>query len=400
MSFSNYIDNVYSYDLGLGIEPEIIEYMKESHLIQSRVSPTRCYLLQQIPQGTLITQSNNGLIIISSYTSTSSNYHAIIWASGSNHPDIRPYVNNGEGAINVYIDSVKAHRVHDIEDLLSDNEFVVLKRTDLPSQRVELVFNSGFNASSHTIGYSYSTMDGGINVERMKIGESLDNNSLFGWQQYLDFSKDLSKKKHQILVRTPLTTTNLVLNEEGKVMMEDNQCWMIWEPYVKDWNILIIPVEESPTGEELRYIIENKQDSVIQGSLISQRFKIKQLDKNDDRYKIPYITEDISSTTVESIDSNVLENVFNYTNTFLIIGNFNKSNISVFKVVIILESFTAGTLSLGSHDNPTLFINNVSLTQGSYSFDMFMTFSTNFDVYLTLNNVSATGSGKVLIYYL
>ena len=201
-------------------------------------------------------------------------------------------------------------------------------------------------------------------------------------------------------MRTPLTTTNLIINEEGRVMMEDNQCWMIWEPYVKDWNILIIPSEESPTGEELRYIIENKQDSKVQGSLVSQRFKIKQLEKTDDRYKIPYITEESSVTTSEAASYNVLEKEFTYLDTSLLIGNFGKDNISIFKVVILLNSFTTGNISIGSLDNPSLLVNNVDLTQGPYSYDMFMTLSSNFDVYLTLTNPSLQGTGKVIIYYL
>ena len=401
MTFSNYQNNIYSYDLGLGIEPDIIEYMKESHLIQSRVSPTRCYLLQQIEQGTTISQSNDGNIPITSYIETSPNYRAVIWASGSNHPDIRPYVNEGKGMVEVYIDSVRATRVHEVEDLINDNEFSIVKRTDLNPARVELVFNKGFNASAHSIGYKYTTLNKDINVERMKIGEAFDNShSMFGWSQYLDYTNDLFKKKHQILVRTPLTTTNLIINEEGRVMMEDNQCWMIWEPYVKDWNILIIPSEESPTGEELRYIIENKQDSKVQGSLVSQRFKIKQLERGDDRYKIPYITEESSVTTSEAASYNVLEKEFTHLDTSLLIGNFGKDNISIFKVVILLNSFTTGNISIGSLDNPSLLVNNVDLTQGPYSYDMFMTLSSNFDVYLTLTSPSLQGTGKVIIYYL
>ncbi|MFA5397138.1 MAG: hypothetical protein WC346_14105 [Methanogenium sp.] len=401
MTFSNYQNNIYSYDLGLGIEPDIIEYMKESHLIQSRVSPTRCYLLQQIEQGTIVSQSNDGNIPITSYVETSPNYKTVIWASGSNHPDIRPYVNEGKGMVEVYIDSVRATRVHEVEDLINDNEFSIVKRTDLNPARVELVFNEGFNVSSHSIGYKYTTLNKDINVERMKIGEASDNShSMFGWSQYLDYSKDLFKKNHQILVRTPLTTTNLIINEEGRVMMEDNQCWMICEPYVKDWNILIIPSEESPTGEELRYIIENKQDSMVQGSLVSQRFKIKQLEKTDDRYKIPYITEESSITTSEAASYNVLEKEFTHLDTSLLIGNFGKDNISIFKVVILLNSFTTGNISIGSLDTPSLLVNNVDLTQGSYSYDMFMTLSSNFDVYLTLTNPSLQGTGKVIIYYL
>lgn len=284
--------NTGDYDFNLGIETEVIEYMKESHIIQSRVSPTRCYLLQQNPTGSIVGEGvNNDPIEITSYIETDPNYKAVIWSSGSLHPDLRPYTNDGLGSVEVYIDGNRASRVFEVEDLLNDNEFVVQKRYDLNPQRVELVFNTGWNASLHTITYKYSTLDQGISSERVKQGEAIDTQqTLFGWNQYLDPNPDDFRQVHQILVRTPLTTNNVVINAEGRVELEDNQCWMIWEPYVRDFDILVVPASESPNGRELRFQIENKQDSRIQGQLVSQRFQIKLLEENDSRYQINYVT--------------------------------------------------------------------------------------------------------------
>lgn len=284
--------NTGDYDFNLGIDPEIINYIKESHIIQSRVSPTRCYLLQQNPTGSVVgTGINNDPIEITSYIATSPNYKAVIWSSGSLHPDLRPYTNDGLGSVEVYIDSVRASRVLDAEDLLNDNEFAVQKRYDLDPQRVELVLNTNYNASLHTITYKFTTLDQGISVERVKQGEAVDTQqTLFGWTQWLDSSPDDFRQAHQLLVRMPLTTDNVTINAEGRVVMQDNQCWIIEGPYVKDFDILIVPASQSPNGEELRFQIENKQDSVIQEQLISQRFRIKQLEVNDERYNIEYIT--------------------------------------------------------------------------------------------------------------
>lgn len=404
MSFSNYQGNVYSYDLGLGIEPEIIDYIKESHLIESRISPTKCYLLQQIEHGSNVGSSTSP-ITISSYSSTFPNYRAVIWSSGSFHPDIRPYTDGGKGSIKVFIDGVEAIRILEVEDLINDNEFAVVERVDLNPPIIELVFNRGFNPTLHTVTYYYTTMNLGINTERMKYGESKESpQSLFGWQQYLDYTDDPFKSHHQILVRTPLTTTNLVINEEGKVELEDNQCWMIWEPYVKNFDILIVPEEESPTGKELRYIIENKQDSKIQGVLVSQRFKIKELELSDERYKIPYITENniVSFITSNIQTYNVLEKSFSYSNSQLLISNFGKNNINIFKVVLQLNNdFNSGTLYVGSLTLPYLILSPVyNLSASTYSIDTSILLENDVDIYLFIQGTPPVGTGNIIIYYI
>lgn len=277
------------YDYLLGIDSDLLDYIQESAEIESRISPVRCYLLQQHATGSSV-GSSSSRITVSSYVDTDPNYRAVIWSSGSSHPDLRPYVNNGAGAVFVYIDSVQATRVLEVEDLLNDNEFAVVKRKDLNPARVEIVFNAGFNASLHTIEYYFSTMQEQIDITRVKRGEQGNTQSQFGWSQYLNTKSDAFRGKHQILVRMPLTTRDLIINEEGRVTLEENDSWMIWTPYVRDFDVLIVPADQAINGLEERYEIINKRDSVIQGRLITQRFKLKLLERSDPRYTIPYST--------------------------------------------------------------------------------------------------------------
>jgi hypothetical protein len=278
------------YDYGLGIEPVIIDYIKESVEIASRVSPTPCYLLFMNQSGSVV-GSVGSPMTISSYSATTPNYRAVIWASGSSHPDVRPYSNNGQGSIFVTIDSSAATRVIEVADLANDNEFAVVKRKDLNPARVELVFNPGFDAGSHTIRYYYTTMQSGIDVDRVKSGEDTSI-SKFGWTQYLDTSACAQpfREKHQILLRLPLTTRDLSINEEGKVILEENDSWMVATPYVHDFDVVVIPSSATASGQEERYEIVNKKDSFIQGSLITQRFKLKYLERTDPRYNITIVT--------------------------------------------------------------------------------------------------------------
>ena len=279
----------YQYDHGLGQEPEIIDYIKESTVIQSRISPVRCYLLVQTPSGSAV-GSASAYMTVSSYVDTTPNYRASIWPSGSvGHPDVRPYTNSGSGSIVVRIDGNIASRVIDVEDIVADNEFAVIKRFDLSPARVELVFNAGFNASLHTIEYYYTTMNQGIDEQFIKSGQDVTE-TLFGWTQYLNSSCDAFQGKHQVLVRFPISQEDLIVNEEGKVHLEQVDSWMIWEPRVNDYDVLIVTADQTSSGEEERYEIVEKRNSFIQGSLITQRFKLRYIEDTDPRYNISYVT--------------------------------------------------------------------------------------------------------------
>jgi hypothetical protein len=275
------------YDYGFGIDAEAIDYTKESIEILSRVSPVKCFVLFQNTSGSNVGESDNR-ITISDYSEVSPAYRAVIWASGSNHPDTRTTVNNGQGAIWVYIDNAPADRILEVEDIQSDTEFAVVKRADLIPSRVELVFNSGFNATLHTIQYYYTTAEEGSGDDDSQRGGTAYE-SVYGWHQYLNYTPSPFRSLHQVLIRMPLTKRDLIINSEGRVRLEDNQSWMIWEPYINDGDVIIVPPEESISGEEERYEVIDKQDSAIQGSLITQRFKLSLLEDSDSRYKISYI---------------------------------------------------------------------------------------------------------------
>lgn len=280
------------YDFGLGIEPDIIDYIKESHIIQSRVSPTRCYLLQRRKEGDTVTnQDMTGGV--DNWLENDGFYYFILWDSYDKpKPDLRPFIDKDLEGISIWVDGNKFKRVLDIADLQNDNEFTVVENKLKTPPEITVVFNKNFNPANRHVFYSYTSVRPG--VDDISVKYDYTDMSLYGWIQYLDADtalEDPLRGPHQILVRTPLTREGFTLNEEGQLTLLENQCWMIWEPYVYANDILIVPPEESPSGEELRFNITDKQDSRIQGHLVSQRFRIVLLEKNDSRYKIPYIVE-------------------------------------------------------------------------------------------------------------
>lgn len=276
------------YDFGLGIEPDVITYIKESHVVQSRISPDRCYLFQRVASGSVV-GSSLAPVTVSTYYATSPRYKTVIWAAGNDHPDTRAYVSQGLGALRILIDSVDATRVIVEDDIISDNEFAVIERWDLSPARIEVVFNEGFDASLHVIQYYYTSLNAGVVQQLLKRGDAADQ-SLFGWSQYRNTYSDTYQGKNQILVRMPLTSRDVIVQEEGKVVVEDNKAWMIWEPYVNDFDILVVPSSESESGREERYEILDKEDSKIQGQLVSQRFNVHLLEATDPRYQLVYST--------------------------------------------------------------------------------------------------------------
>ena len=277
------------YDYNFGIDPAVIAYIRESHIIQSRISPTPCYLLQLNPTGSSIGNSITPLLI-NSYIETVPQHISTIWDENSlnDFPDLRVRTDEGAETFNLFIDTVKAFRVLDKNDLENDNEYYISDRKDLVPPRVDIIFNEGFDASSHEITYHYYGINRNISNVRLKEGEN-DLHSLFGWTQYLNTYSDAFQTAHQILIRLPLNVRDLNINEEGLVILEEKQSWMIWEPFVKEQDVIIIPQEFSFTGREERFEVVDKQNSVIQRVFVSQRFRLKHLEYADSRYKIPYV---------------------------------------------------------------------------------------------------------------
>ena len=154
---------------------------------------------------------------------------------------------------------------------------------------MEAVFNPGFDPSALIVRMYYTTMSQTVNNVRMARGEDATQ-SLFGWQQYYCNKRDAYQSYHQILVRMPLTTRDMTINDEGRVILQDQDSWMIWEPYVSDFDVLVISAHHTASKREERYEISDKRDSIIQGHLMSQRFHLHLLEFSDTRYNVPITT--------------------------------------------------------------------------------------------------------------
>jgi len=278
----------FGYDEYLGIDPLHIQYIRDTYLVLQRISHTPMYLLQKATGGVPVGYASAQIAPLSEQFILSNNqYRLIIWGGGSNHPDTRPYVNNGQGNIGIYVNGSRLTRVLTPDDIIADTEIAVVERKDTDPHRVEVVFNVGFTNTT-AVTYHYTTWEDGVEDLSVKRGDSI-NQSLFGWRQYINNFWNLVQKPNQVLVRLPINIHDVVISDEGKVIIENRDSHMAWTPYVNDFDVLILDAEDSPDGIEYRYEIVNSTDSVIQRQLVSQRFKLNLLEKFDQRYDIPFI---------------------------------------------------------------------------------------------------------------
>jgi hypothetical protein len=279
----------FGYDYGLGLDPVHIQYIKQSHIIQSRISPTPCYLIQQVTGGMPVGYPGARITPLSAaWVVSDAQYRLTLWEGGSNHPDMRQYVNNGRGNIHVYYSGTPMTRVLTPEDIIANTEFAVVERRDVSPTRVEVVFNRGFTDTSN-VTYHYLTWEDGVEDLANKRGDSVAQ-SVFGWSQYKSSHWDDFQRPNQVLVRFPINLNDIVIMDEGRTVIENRDSWMIWYPYVDDFDILVLAADDSPDGQEHRYEIVNSTNSIIQRELVSQRFKLNLIEASDPRYNIPYVT--------------------------------------------------------------------------------------------------------------
>ena len=286
---TNFTDpnNFYGDFTGLGqLSRPVLNYIAKSHERESRINPIRCYLVQMDQRGVEIGSAIAPITVTSDkYLSTTFPMSFILWNGIGEHPDLRLYTHENLGGITILSDGLVLRRAPDVKDLRATDQFAIVKRTDLLPQRVEVHFYRTFDMLTHTIQYTYETMH--KDVRPTAVNRPTENKfALFGWTQYKHAS-DAWRGANQILIRMPLTTRDqMMVNEEGVISIEENMCWMISTPYINDGDLILVPPDQSPTGETVWFEVVNKQDSIIQHVLVSQRFKVKMLPPEDERRTI------------------------------------------------------------------------------------------------------------------
>jgi len=269
-------------DCGLGLDKEILDYIKENHALQIVLGGEPFYLYRRMSSGSIIAGT------ISSWDATSPQYMKIMWSPGDvNHPDLRRYTSEGSGSFTLYEGGSPLTRVFDKNDLLYDNEFAleeIVGTNASTRKQVKLYLNSGY-VPSGTITYSYRVacecVDFATNQPDMNCEICYGTGFPIGWVKYTcDGTK--YNPANTILVRVPRTEFRWVYDGEGTVKKEVNKHWALIAPYFQNYDLIAGTIGKS-SGRVFE--VTNKMDSYLRGVFLHQEFETILLEASDIRYK-------------------------------------------------------------------------------------------------------------------
>ena len=270
-------------DCGLGLDKEVVDYIKENHGLQIILGGEPFYLFQRMSSGSTV----NGTI--TSWDDTVIQYMKILWSPGdSNHPDLRRYTSEGSGSFVLYENGVPLVRVFDKNDILYDNEFAleeVVGTSASTKRQVRLYLNSEY-VPSGVITYTYEVacecVDFATNQPDMNCEICYGTGFPIGWVKYIcDASK--YNPENTILVRVPKVAFSITFDGEGLIRKEINKHWALSSPpVISNYDLILGTIGKS---ENRLFEITNKSDSYFRGIFMHQEFETILLELADVRYK-------------------------------------------------------------------------------------------------------------------
>ena len=271
----------------IGLDSEIVSYIRESHGIQIKVGAEPFYLWTRVDQGALITKS------ITTFTTTSPQYSAYIWQPGdalSSHPNARIQ----ENTFSVYNNGTKLTRIVDPGSLDLDTEYALdIERgtgttTTTDDDSVRIWFNRDFVPSN--VAYAYRN-----------ICECVDNSTGYPNREcplcrgtsypssFDQYTTDATKYNpvNTILIRVPMFDETLTPEQIGRVRRRDMQHWMELSPIVNNFDLIM-----GTTGRNAGVLFEitAKRDSRLRGQLMHQEFNTIRIEDSDIRYRLAPVT--------------------------------------------------------------------------------------------------------------
>lgn len=270
-------------DCEIGLDKEIVDYIKESHSIQIIVGAEPFYFYQRMASGSIVTGA------ISSWDQTTPQYMKTLWSPGdSNHPDLRTYTGTGKGTFSLYVGGVPLNRVFDKNDLLYDNEFALeesVGTTVSTKRQVKVWLNTGY-VPSGSVTFLYNVLCECVNPDTnaadMQCTICYGTGFPLGWIKYnCDGTK--YNPENTILIRVPKTDFTIPFSGEGLVKKQVNRHWAQANPVISNYDLIVGTI-----GNNIDSIFEitNKKDSFFRGIFMHQEFDTILLEETDIRYKM------------------------------------------------------------------------------------------------------------------
>ncbi|KKM03048.1 hypothetical protein LCGC14_1778330 [marine sediment metagenome] len=282
----------------LGLDAEVVDYMRESHTLQIRVGGEPFYIFQRVEQGEFRSKS------ITSWETTASQYSAYIWQP-TDGEDTHPNSRTQKNTFKIFNDAVELTRVFDKDSIAYDTEYAIEVETGIDVDTVGAVliwFNEEFIPGN--VSYSYrnicSCVDRSTGYPNRECPICRGTSYPAAFTQYLT-SATKYNPVNTVLVRVPMAAEDVPVEQIGRVTRRDLMHWIAYNaPYVNNYDLIIGTMGRN-TG--VVWEIVNKSDSRWRGILMHQEFGTVRIEDSDIRYQLapdavkPVFTETVTVTS-------------------------------------------------------------------------------------------------------
>lgn len=285
----------------LGLDAEIVDYMRESHTLQIQVGGEPFYIFKRVAQGEFRSKS------ITSWITTAPQYSAYIWQPGDGE-DTHPNSRTQKNTFRVFNNAIELVRVFDKDSIAYDTEYAIEVEigTDASTAGViRIWFNAGFTPGD--VSYSYrnicSCVDRSTGYPNRECPYCKGTSYPAAFTQYTTPATKYGSA-NTVLVRVPMTAEEIPVDQIGRVTKRDLRHWIAYNaPYVNNYDLIVGTIGRN-TG--IVWEIVNKSDSRWRGILMHQEFNTVRIEESDIRYQlVPNVFKPVFTETV-TITSNAI----------------------------------------------------------------------------------------------
>ncbi len=263
----------------IGLDEEIIYYIRQNHDLQIRVGGEPFYLFQR-QSGSAVSGT------LTSWAQTSPSYIGTLWTPSdgeSKHPDVRI---NKPGFV-LFNNGVAMTRVFDLDFIAADTEYYIetqvgTSSTDKGTVRVH--FNEGFVPG--VITYRYNTLCSCVDIESGYPNRECPICKGTSYPvSFVQYECDATKYNpiNTILVRVPIAGETRPVDRIGRVKVRRHKHWARFTPYIRNYDLILGTIGRN---ENVLFEVIGKYDSRVRGILLHQEFDTLRINETDVRYTL------------------------------------------------------------------------------------------------------------------
>lgn len=285
----------------LGLDAEVVDFMRESHTIQIRVGGEPFYIFKRAEQGEFRGRS------ITSWLTTGLQYSAYIWQPVDGE-DAHPNSRTQKNTFKVFNNAFELTRVFDKDSIAYDTEYSIEVEIGVDSDTAGAViiwFNENFIPGN--VSYSFRNIcpcaDRSTGYPNRECPLCRGTSYPAAFEQVL-IPATKYNAANTTLVRVPMAPEAQSAEPIGRVTRRDLKHWISYDaPYVNNYDIIIGTMGRN---RGIVWEIVDKSDSRWRGILMHQEFSTVRIEESDIRYQLaPDLVKQVFTETV-TITSNAI----------------------------------------------------------------------------------------------